>query len=189
MSDRRFETLRAWALSLVALVAVWMVLWGAPSWANLLSGSALAVAVLVAVRGRATGGEPAADIGFRPLAAARLAAWFGWKLVESSTIVAWEVLTPTQRTRQGIVRVELATSSPSVVAIVANIITLTPGTLVLEVADRPSRLFVHVLHLRDLDAVQRDVSRLEDLAERAFPARSERTTSAPPNRPEGTHGP
>ena len=51
---------------------------------------------------------------------------------------------------------------------VANAISLTPGTLTIEVATDPNVLYVHVLHLHDIDAVRRDVTRLERSVLRAF---------------------
>jgi multicomponent Na+:H+ antiporter subunit E len=55
-----------------------------------------------------------------------------------------------------------------VVTLVANAVSLTPGTLTLEL-DRPGNiLYVHVLHLRDLESVRRDVRSLEALVVRAF---------------------
>jgi multicomponent Na+:H+ antiporter subunit E len=55
-----------------------------------------------------------------------------------------------------------------VVTLIADAITLTPGTLTLEVVADPLTLYVHVLDGRDLEAVRREVRRLEVLAVRAF---------------------
>ena len=38
----------------------------------------------------------------------------------------------------------------------------------LELTQDPTVLYVHVLHLRDVEAVRRDILRLTDLAVRAF---------------------
>jgi multicomponent Na+:H+ antiporter subunit E len=52
---------------------------------------------------------------------------------------------------------------------VADAVTLTPGTLTVEVRREPVPvLYVHVLHLRAVEDVRADVHRLRDLAERAF---------------------
>jgi multicomponent Na+:H+ antiporter subunit E len=51
---------------------------------------------------------------------------------------------------------------------VANVITLTPGTVTIEVEDSPPVLYVHVLHLHDLEAVRRDLLRIEEFSVRAF---------------------
>jgi hypothetical protein len=51
---------------------------------------------------------------------------------------------------------------------VANSISLTPGTLTIDVGEDAKVLYVHVLHLRGVEQVRRDVHRLELLAIKAF---------------------
>ncbi|MGI8758062.1 MAG: Na+/H+ antiporter subunit E [Acidimicrobiales bacterium] len=151
-------------LPMVWLVAVWVALWGDLSAANVASGVAVG-AVLVglfppASRRRST--------RLRPVAAARFATWFAWKLVEASAVVAWEVVTPRTRINEGIVAVPIRGVSDGVITLVANAISLTPGSLTLEVRRRPAVLYVHVLHLHDIEAVRREIRHLEVLAIRAF---------------------
>ncbi len=146
------------------LAVAWVALWGDISLANVIAGLALAT-LLVAGFPPPTAPEP---VRFHPLAAARFVLHFARKLVEASAIVAWEVVTPRNRINEGIVAVPLDTSSTTVVTLVANAISLTPGTLTLEVTDHPTVLYVHVLHLHDIASVRRDVRRLETLALGAF---------------------
>ena len=149
---------------LVWLVIVWVALWEDISAANILSGVAVAgtlVTVFPVLRTERTG-------RLRPVAAASFLVYFWWKLIEASATVAWEVVTPRNRINEGIVAVPLHGSSPVLATVVANAISLTPGTLTLEVREEPLVLYVHVLHLRDVEAVRRDVHHLEVLAIRAF---------------------
>lgn len=146
------------------LVVAWVALWGDATPANLLAGAAVATGLLVVFppdrRPRAT---------VRPLAALRFAGWFLWKLVEASVVVAWEVATPRNRIREGVIAVPLRGITPELTTFVANAISLTPGTLTLEVrTGPPTVLYVHVLHLHDVDAARREVRHLERLAARAF---------------------
>ncbi len=174
------------------LLVVWLFLWEGVSFANVLTGLALA-SLLVALFPVRPRGIPGA---FRPVAAARFVGFFAWKLVEASFVVAWEVVTPQNRINEGIVAVPIRGVSETLTTLVANAISLTPGTLTLEVRQRPAVLYVHVLHLDDLDAVRRDVQHLEVLAIRAFGSSAaiaaaeaalhdhvadERTLSAPPS--------
>lgn len=167
----------SWLGGAAALVAVWVLLWEDFSVANLLSGVLVALAVLALLNRRIDDDHE----HIHPLAGARLTAWFAWQLVVASSVVAWEVLTPTQRARQGIVEIELRSQSQRVAALVANITSLIPGTLTLEVATEPMRLYVHVLHLKDPDAVRADAARLEDLVMRAIAPSTvpDSTNSAP----------
>lgn len=170
-----------WIAGVVVLVAVWMLLWEDISWANVLSGTIVAVAVFALVNRPIEQGTER----LRVLATLHLAVWFVWQLIVASTVVAWEVLTPTQHVRQGIVEIDLRTDSARVATLVANITSLIPGTLTLEVATDPPRLYVHVLHLRDIDAVRADAARLEELVVRAVAP--SKLPLAPVERPASHH--
>ena len=73
------------------------------------------------------------------------------------------------------------TTSAGVVTLIANSVTLTPGTLTIYVAEEFSSdgdivertLFVHVLHFIDVESVRRDVLQLERRAIKAFGQRRE----------------
>lgn len=146
------------------LVVVWVALWEDVSWANVLGGLVVAGGLVVVFPLR-----PARRQGrIRVWPALRFAVYFLWKLVEASAIVAWEVVTPRNRINEGIVAVPIHGVSDALVTVVANAISLTPGTLTLEVDEEPAVLYVHVLHLHDIEAVRRDVQRLERLAIAAF---------------------
>jgi multicomponent Na+:H+ antiporter subunit E len=145
------------------LVAVWLLLWGDVTVANVLSGLIVA-GLVVALAGSRRRGQ----ITVRPLAAVRFAAHFAVQLVVATAVVAWEVVTPRNRIRTAIVAVPLHGCSDAVATLIADTISLTPGTLTVEVDRQPLTLYVHVLHLRDVEQVRRDVRRIEVLAVRAF---------------------
>lgn len=158
--------------SLVAVVwatVVWMALWGSLSLANLLAGVAVGVLTvwLVPVASDRPDREEA-GLTVRPIAALAFIGYFLRLLVVASAIVAWEVVTPQNRIHQGIIRVPVRTDSPGLATVLANAISLTPGTVTLEVARDPMVLYVHVLHLRAVEDVRADLRRLEERAMRAF---------------------
>jgi multicomponent Na+:H+ antiporter subunit E len=145
------------------LVVVWLVLWGRVSVANLVSGSVVAL-VVVAIAGVSRSGQ----VHVRPGAAARFVARFAVQLVVATAVVAREVVARRSRIRTGIVAVPLRGCSDGVATLIADTISLTPGTLTVEVRSDPLTLYVHVLHLRDVEQVRRSVRRIEVLAVRAF---------------------
>lgn len=146
------------------LVLVWLALWERVSVANVLSGALAAAAVLVLFRPARVVGTG----GFRPVAAVRFAFYFLWKLIEASGVVAWEVLTPRNRINEGIVAVPVKGATDGLLTLVSNAISLTPGTLTLEVSRNPPVLYVHVLHLRSVERVRREIQHLDRLAIEAF---------------------
>jgi multicomponent Na+:H+ antiporter subunit E len=100
------------------------------------------------------------------------------QLVKSNFQVAWEVITPRPSMNRAIIAVPLHVSTDGLVTVVGNAITLTPGTLTVDVRrddpDRPPVLYVHALHFTDVDSLRRSVLRLERLAVRAFGTREQR---------------
>ena len=145
--------------------AVWVALWSTLSLANVLWGIVVGLFVLRLAPTR----PPSAQHGFRPVAFLGLLIRFLGALVEASAIVAWEVVTPRNRINEAIVRVPLRTDSAGLVTAIANAITLTPGTLTLEVHTDPAVLYVHVLHLRTIEQVRQSIRDLEDQFLAAFP--------------------
>jgi multicomponent Na+:H+ antiporter subunit E len=91
-----------------------------------------------------------------------------YKLIQANLILAWEIVTPRNRIRTGVVAVPLRTNSEIVMMLVANMVTLTPGTITLESRGKPPVLYVHVLHLDDADKTRRELYQLERIAIRAF---------------------
>jgi len=142
----------------VWLAVVWVALWSDISVANVASGVLIAVVVLTVFPLRALAHEGA----FRPVAVVRFGVRFVLAVIQASIEVAWEVVTPRNRDSEGIVEMPLAPGcSDTVLAFLADAIGLTPGTVVVDVADDRSAFWVHVLHLDDPARVRADLLRLQ----------------------------
>jgi len=83
-------------------------------------------------------------------------------LLVANALVAWEVVTPRHYMRPGIIAVPLRAKTDVEITLLANLITLTPGTLSIDVSDDRSTLFVHGLHITSPDSLRAQVRRLED---------------------------
>jgi multicomponent Na+:H+ antiporter subunit E len=149
---------------LVWLTAVWVGLWGSVTVANVLGGLVVATVLLV--------GLPMPDVAsrgiVRPLMLLRFVGFFTVDLVRASLQVVALVLRPRRELRQAVVAVEVVGASEQLLTLLANAISLTPGTLTLEV-DRPRQtLFVHVLQIgadrEAVERVRRSILRVERLA-------------------------
>ena len=91
-------------------------------------------------------------------------------VVMANLDVAYRVLHPAMPLRPGIVRVTTNLRSPAGITMLANSITLTPGTLTVD-ADEEGILYVHWIHIADTDIqheTERIVSRFERLLSRVF---------------------
>jgi len=72
-----------------------------------------------------------------------------YELVKANLQVAYEVITPNLNMTPGIVAVPLDISSDFQITMLANLITLTPGTLSLDVSEDKKVLYVHSMYIKD----------------------------------------
>ena len=86
-----------------------------------------------------------------------LIGFFIKELFVSNLRVLWEVITPKPNSRPGIVGVPLDAQSDMEIMLVANLVSLTPGTLSIDVSADKKTLFVHVMFLDDVEEVRRSI--------------------------------
>ena len=125
----RRPLLRAWVLCWLTLV--WMLLWGNVSAANVLSGLAVALVIIVLLP------LPPVPIEGRlhPMSLLRLVVQVGYYLVLSSVQVAWLAIKPGPPPTTAVLRAHLALKSDLVLALAVNVINLIPG--IDRAGDRP----------------------------------------------------
>ncbi|TFL17298.1 Na+/H+ antiporter subunit E [Jannaschia formosa] len=88
----------------------------------------------------------------------KLVVLFHYELIVSSLSVAWDVLTPRHRARPGIIAVPLKAKGEAEVLLVTNLISLTPGTLSLDVTADCNTLFVHAMFADDPEKIASDIT-------------------------------
>jgi multicomponent Na+:H+ antiporter subunit E len=140
------------ALNLL-LALTWTLLTGVPRPANFLLGFALGYAALWLVRdvaGPSTYFE-------KPRRIARFVSFFLWELVRANLRVAYEVVTPKLRMRPGIVAIPLDLEGDAAITLLANLVTLTPGALSLDVSPDRTVLYVHTMYMDDAETFRREI--------------------------------
>jgi multicomponent Na+:H+ antiporter subunit E len=166
--------LRIWTLCW--LVLVWILLWGTLSAANILSGLAVALLITVLLP------LPVVPVEGRvhPLALLRLLVVVAYELVLSSLQVAWLAIRPGVPPRSAVLRARLAIKSDLVLALAVNIITLIPGSMVLEIDQERRLIYVHVIDVGSDRAVTRFYRQIEQM-ERLLVATFERDADWKPS--------
>ncbi|MGY1746102.1 Na+/H+ antiporter subunit E [Blastococcus sp. SYSU D00695] len=152
---------------LVWLVLVWILLWGTWSWANLVSGTVVALLVTTLLPLPSVVG----GTRVRPGPLLSFLGHFVVDLVVSGAQVAGLALGPRGRQRSAIVQVQLRTDSDLLLTMVAESLSLVPGSLVLDLDRERRRITVHLLHVRDRAQVEREraaVLVVEERLVRAF---------------------
>lgn len=136
---------------LLWLTLVWVALWRDLSLLTVISGFLVATLASLAFP------LPPLrlDVRVRPVALVWLVARFAWDVAVSSIHVIGVVLRPQGELRNAVVEVSLRTPSDFVLTVVAEMTCLIPGSVVVEAHRSTHTLFIHVLDVTDLEAVER----------------------------------
>ncbi|WDZ87559.1 Na+/H+ antiporter subunit E [Micromonospora cathayae] len=148
------------------MVLMWNLLWGRFSLGNLVGGLLVAVAVLVFFPLPPV----TLDARLRPVALLDLTVRFVAELVTASVHVAWVAVRPGYRPRSAIIAVELRVRTDLNLALTAELLSLVPGTLILDVDRKAGVLYVHVFDVRGTGNLTRSRRRIRDVERRLLRA-------------------
>ncbi len=134
---------------------IWVVFATELTWLNLLIGFVLGFALLSLYNH---------EYGLRSLRLVGFVLFILWEIILSNVRLAWTILQPGDRMRArldpGIIAVPLDATDPLEITILATVITLTPGTLSVDLGhDQAGRqvLYIHELAVQDAEAFRRDI--------------------------------
>jgi multicomponent Na+:H+ antiporter subunit E len=137
----------------VFLALVWAAATGNFDPANLLLGFAIGFIVVVFAQ-RAVGST---NYGRKFILVFRFALFFIYELFKANVRVAYDVITPSQYMRPGVVAIPLSVKTDTEITLLANLISLTPGTLSLDVSDDKSVLYLHAMFVDDPDELRHEI--------------------------------
>ena len=138
----------------VVFAFVWVAITGSATVLNLVFGFALAALALWIVRGEIS----AVDYWRRVGRILSLATLFFKELALSAFRVAVMALSPRLKVRPGIFAFPLTVERDFEITLLANPITLTPGTLSVDVSEDRSTLYVHAIDCSDPDGARSDIA-------------------------------
>lgn len=154
----------------VWLATMWVLLWGDLSAANVVGGLLAGGLVIVVVGARAS----RLSSRVHPVGLVVFLVVFARELLTAVAQVTWQVVAwPNRRFREAVVAYQAAPVSPGLLSILGNTISLTPGTLTLEIDEERHTLYVHVLHLSDPVEFADGIRVLERAIVRAFASDAE----------------
>lgn len=150
LHPRRRSVLRSHGVTVVWLTAVWVLLWGDVTWGNLVNGVLLAVLVAAGLR------MTPVDFHGRvhPGALAVLLGTFVVDLVRASFEVSMVALRPRHTPRGAVVCVQLRSHSDLYLTLTAELVSLVPGSLIVEAHRLTGRLYVHVLDVETSGGIE-----------------------------------
>ncbi|MEO6997962.1 MAG: Na+/H+ antiporter subunit E [Terracoccus sp.] len=157
--------------AVVAIAVVWLLLWDQLSWGNLVNGLLVGLFVTLAF--------PLPSIqyagSFRPVRYAMLIGRFLVDLVQSSWQVTRLALGP-RTPRNAVIGVALRSRSDLYLTITAELVTLVPGSVVIEARRSTSMLYLHLIDVGRpgaIEAQRRNVLAVEERVVRALGSRAE----------------
>lgn len=140
------------ALHLV-LTGLWVLVTGDPGGANTAVGLVLGYAVLWWLWPQ----EDDRRYFTKLPQAASFLVFIAWELVMSSLRVAYDVITPAANRAPAIVCVPLDVESDAEITLLANLITLTPGTIALGLSDDRRHLLVHSMFAESDEQLRHEI--------------------------------
>ncbi len=132
-------------LSNILLTLVWVALTGSIAFLNFLFGFVVSFAILWLIT---VDRRKAKYFKILPKLVAFIF-FFLYELIKANLQVAYDVMTPNFFMTPGIVRVPLDAETDIEITLLANLISLTPGTLSLDVSDDRKVLYVHSMYISD----------------------------------------
>lgn len=129
----------------VMLTLIWIALTGTFTYVNLFIGFLFSYFVLW-ILSRNSEDKRYFTIAFKILG---FFFFFLYEMLKANFQVAYEVMTSNLHMKPGIVKIELEAKTDLEITLLSNLISLTPGTLVLDVSDDRKVMYVHGMYLED----------------------------------------
>jgi len=139
----------------IALAFIWAALTGLFNPSNMALGFVFGYLILIFIR-RAIG--PTAYFA-KVRQVVSFVVFLIWALVQANLRVAKRVILPGQQMQPRVVAVPLDTNNEAEITLLANLVSLTPGTLSLDVSSDRRVLFVHAINAPDPEVVRQDIKR------------------------------
>ncbi len=138
----------------VLLALAWAAVSGSFSPHNIVFGFVLGIAALSLIR------EQVGSVGYfgRARRVVSLALLFVYELILSAWRVTVLVLSPNMKLKPGIFAYPLKVDRDFEITLLANLITLTPGTLSVDVSEDRRFLYVHAIDCSDPAQTRREIA-------------------------------
>lgn len=138
----------------ILLSLLWALLTGEVSVGSLATGFLLGYVALVVLY-PATGKK--SSYFQKTIQFIRFALFFTKELVVSSYRVALDVVKPLPMMRPGVIGIPLDAKTDLEITMLANIISLTPGTLSLDVSPDRKTLYIHAMYVVNPDDLRQEI--------------------------------
>ena len=84
------------------------------------------------------------------------------KLIQSNVYIAYDILSPKMSTNPGLIEVPLTLKSDFGLLLFSNLLSMTPGTLVMDIYENRKIALVHVLYLTSSAEILNEIKEIQD---------------------------
>lgn len=88
------------------------------------------------------------------------------KLVTANIYIAYDILTPKMHTSPGFIRIPLTIVSRPGLLLFSNLLSMTPGTLTIEISPDRKTILVHVLYGKNEKKLVREIKKTQEKIKR-----------------------
>lgn len=89
-------------------------------------------------------------------------AFYGYKLIESNVLITWDILTPKDHTKPAVIEVPLIIKKPLGILLCNNLISMTPGTLSIDIDKEHKSMLLHVLFSQNEEKIRGEVAYIQE---------------------------
>ena len=149
------------------LSIAWIFITGSPTLATFMQGVMFSIPITFAFRRFYPGGMKLAKLEKLPYLVEYFAIFLEALLI-SNLEVAHRLLRPSKEVQPDIIQYRSSLESPTALAILADSITLTPGTLTVDHDEKPNTLVIHCLNGKCTEQTRKDIKKWEKLLKKTF---------------------
>lgn len=137
--------------AIIPMVLMWLLLWASYGPVAAIGGVLAAIVVLYVFP------LPTLDLDgrFRPFAFIKLWVVFAYDLVTASVQIAWWSIRPKKPPLSAIIEVRLQSESTFILTFTAEMLSLIPGSVVVEASQTEHTLYLHVFGVSNEDDIAR----------------------------------
>ena len=144
-------------LTNLVLAIVWITLTGYFTYTNFIFGFVLGYIVIILTRPQ----EGCSKYIRKVPQVISFTLFFLWELTKANMKVAYDVVTPRDYMRPGIVSYKLEGESDLEITLLMNLISLTPGTLSLDVSSDRKVLYIHAMYVGETQEFRDEIRHFE----------------------------
>jgi multicomponent Na+:H+ antiporter subunit E len=151
----------------LTLAFTWTFVTGSPTIPTLIQGMVFGLPVAYVFRRFYPGSIPISRLKKTP-AALSYCLIFTAELITANLEAAYTIVSPWKKSNPDIIEYQPEIDSPTGIAILADSITLTPGTLVVDHIEAKNKLLIHCLNGGNPNETREDIRSMEKKLEKIF---------------------